>query len=226
MAHKDFSAESAENYEQKCLCVLAVDTSGSMYGDPIYELNKGLKGFHEDVKNDKTTADRLEFAIVSFDSQVKNILAPSLVDNFKMPRLQASGTTRLVDGVREAIAIVDARKAWYKSTGQPYFRPWIVLITDGAPNPDQDVHGLSQEIQKGADSKNFFFYGLGVKDADMNMLQQISTQQMPPGKLEGLKFTDFFGWLSASMAIVSSSIEGDTKDLPNPAAWMEGFDIS
>ncbi len=30
MNSKDFSAEVAENYEQKCLCVLVLDTSGSM----------------------------------------------------------------------------------------------------------------------------------------------------------------------------------------------------
>ena len=30
MAKNDFSAESAENFEQKCLCVLVLDVSGSM----------------------------------------------------------------------------------------------------------------------------------------------------------------------------------------------------
>ena len=30
MATNNFSAEFAENYEQKCLCVLVLDVSGSM----------------------------------------------------------------------------------------------------------------------------------------------------------------------------------------------------
>ena len=33
MAKNDFSSEVAENYEQKCLCVLVLDVSGSM-GSP------------------------------------------------------------------------------------------------------------------------------------------------------------------------------------------------
>ena len=45
MAKNDFSAEAAENYEQKCLCVLVLDVSGSMSGEPIQELNKGLQDF-------------------------------------------------------------------------------------------------------------------------------------------------------------------------------------
>jgi len=42
-----------------------IDTSGSMSGDPINELNKGLQEFHQEIQNDDTTAQRLEVAIVT-----------------------------------------------------------------------------------------------------------------------------------------------------------------
>lgn len=35
-------AEFAENPEQRCPCLLLLDTSGSMGGRPIAELNEGL----------------------------------------------------------------------------------------------------------------------------------------------------------------------------------------
>lgn len=225
MAHNGFSAESPENYEQKCLCVLVLDTSGSMAGNPINELNAGLKEFYEDVKKDKTTADRLEFAIVTFNSTVTTELDPSLVENFTMPILRTSGSTKLVDGVREAIQTAEARKAWYKQTGQPYYRPWIILISDGAPDRDQDVPGLASEVHQGTDSKKYFFFAVGVQGADMSMLAKISSPQMQPALLQGLKFTEFFKWLSASMSIVTSSQDGDKPDLPSAADWMKGFTI-
>ena len=53
MAKNDFSAESAENFEQKCLCVLVLDVSGSMRGEPIAELNKGLQDFYNEIKEDE-----------------------------------------------------------------------------------------------------------------------------------------------------------------------------
>ena len=31
--------------------------------------------------------------------------------------------------------MVEDRKAFYKNTGQPYYRPWIIFVTDGEPNP-------------------------------------------------------------------------------------------
>jgi uncharacterized protein YegL len=225
MAQNDFSAKSPENYEQKCLCVLALDISGSMSGTPIRQLNQGLQDFYNEVKNDKTTADRLEFSIVTFHSEVENVLDPSLVDNFTMPSLEASGSTKLVDGVREAISTAEARKSWYKETGQPYYRPWIILISDGAPDSDQDVNGLSKEIQIGTENKSFFFFAVGVEGADMDVLSQISSSQMPPAPLEGLKFTEFFKWLSDSMTMVTSSQDGEQIDLPSPADWMQGFTI-
>ena len=51
MAKNDFSSEVAENYEQKCLCVLVLDVSGSMGGSPIQELNNGLQDFYNEISN-------------------------------------------------------------------------------------------------------------------------------------------------------------------------------
>jgi hypothetical protein len=41
----DESVEFAVNPEPRCACVLLLDTSGSMLGDPINALNEGLKVF-------------------------------------------------------------------------------------------------------------------------------------------------------------------------------------
>jgi uncharacterized protein YegL len=36
-----------------------------------------------------------------------------------------------VDGMRLAMQKIEERKQWYRTTGQSYFRPFLVLITDG-----------------------------------------------------------------------------------------------
>ncbi len=225
MAYNDFSAESPINYEQKSVCCFVVDVSGSMSGQPINELNIGLQEFHDQISKDSTTANRLEVAIVEFSDRVVTLQTPALVDNFTMPTLSTKGTTAMVDGVREAIRLVEDRKAWYKQTGQPYLRPWIILITDGAPDGGQDVNGLTQEIHSAVNNKKFVFYAVGVQGADMGLLTKISSPDMPPALLQGLKFAEFFKWVSASMSTVASSKDGDKISLPNPAAWMTGFKI-
>lgn len=221
----DFNPEFPENYDQKCLLVLLVDVSGSMSGAPIDELNRGLREFYSDIQNDSMTANRLEVAIVEFSSTVATLVAPSSVSNFSVPQLTVKGSTKMVDGMKEAIAVLDARKAWYKSTGQPFYRPWIVLITDGAPDAGQDINWMKHEIQTRMDAKSFFFYALGVESADMQMLTSISHPSTPPAKLAGLRFSEFFRWLSASMSMITNSKEGEKTALPSPSDWMTGFQV-
>jgi uncharacterized protein YegL len=225
MISQDFKTESPENYEQKCCCVLVLDISLSMTGGPISELNEGLKSFYRDIQTDSTTSNRLEVSIVTFNDTVITLVQPSLVSKFTLPMLVASGGTKLVDGVAEGIRITRARKTWYKQTGQPYYRPWIILMTDADPDNTQDLTGLGTEIKQAMANKDFFFLAIGVQGADMGKLKAIADPSMPPMKLQGLKFSEFFRWLSASMTTVTNSKDGSKINLPNPAEWMVGFTI-
>ena len=229
MAKNDFSAEVASNYEQKCLCVLVLDVSGSMSGPPMTELNNGLQSFYKEIEDDSTTSQRLEVSLITFNELPKTVQEPALVENFKMPTLVAGGTTAMVDAVKEAIAKVAARKAWYKETSQLYYRPWIILMTDGAPDDGQDVDGLSNIIKSDMDAKKYVFLPIGVEGADMSVLDRITgsinNNKMGPMMLKGTKFGEFFKWLSASMGTVVESEEGKTVSLPNPGGWMDSFTI-
>ena len=225
LAKFDFSAEAAENYEQKCLCVLVLDTSGSMLGEPIKELNKGLQDFYEEIYNDETTSQRLELAIITFDSKSTLIQEPALIENIAIPELKASGSTVMVTAVRDAIRLVNERKNWYKATGQKYYRPWIILMTDGEPDGDQDVKGLASLIKDDTLTKRYVFLPIGVKGANMSILKSIQGT-IPPMMLEGTKFSAFFKWLSASMGTVVKSEAGVKVDLSAGAdEWMKNWKI-
>lgn len=225
MANNDFSAEAAENYEQKCLCVLVLDVSGSMIGKPIQELNKGLQDFYQEIDKDNTTRQRLEVSLITFSHIVNTVQEPALVENFTMPTLSASGSTAMVTAVNHAIDKVAARKQWYKDTNQAYYRPWIILMTDGEPDSDQDVAGLAQRIKLDVAAKKYAFLPIGVEGAKMSILKQIESG-IPAMKLQGTKFSSFFKWLSASMGTVVSAEEGQTVDLSNGSTdWMESFSI-
>jgi hypothetical protein len=42
----------AENPEPRCPCLLLLDTSGSMAGEAIAELNAGIKSFYNELQGD------------------------------------------------------------------------------------------------------------------------------------------------------------------------------
>jgi uncharacterized protein YegL len=218
----DFSdlPQAEGNISEVCLCVFVVDVSGSMNGEPIRQLNSGLQQFHTDIDNDDNTSAKLEVALVEFGSGVNVLQEPAFVYDFKMPTLTVHGTTPLVDGVREAINIVASRKSAWKNSGTPYLRPWIVLITDGAPDSDQDVDGLAAQIKAAGQSKDFMFMSIGVQGANMEMLKKISMTDYPPLALQGLKFSEFFKWLSASMGKIANS-NGGSITMDPVAAWAQ-----
>lgn len=210
-----------ENFEQKCLCVLVLDTSYSMDDGSIDELNAGLKRFQDELLKDKTTRDRLEVAIVTFDSDVKTIQQPALLTDFSMPTLECNGSTCMIDGISEAIDIVENRKQYYKSHGIPYYRPWIVMMTDGYPDSDQDVDGMSSRIKDAHQHKEFVFMGVGVGDSiSEDVLKQLAQSDFPPMKMQAVKFCEFFTWLSNSMSGVSNSTGTDVT-IHNPTEWLD-----
>lgn len=253
----NFSTESAENYEQKCLCVLVLDTSGSMNeivdhtgtrstgrtvqsDGKVYniveggvskldKLNEGLFSFFEEILEDDTTEQRLEIAIITFNDNVQVIQEPALPDNVAIQPLEAKGETALVEAVYNAIDLVNARKAWYKQTNQPYYRPWIILMTDGEPNQGGRIDELADRIQNDTENKRYVFLPIGVDNANMAILQQIqgtmNGKVVPAMKLNGTKFSSFFKWLSASIVTVVNSEEGKTVNLSNGNDWMENFTI-
>jgi uncharacterized protein YegL len=205
--------EFAENPEPRCPCVLLLDTSGSMSGMKIAELNNGLRTFAEELRSDTMAAKRVEVAIVGF-GPVQTIQHFITADAFIPPTLVATGDTPMGAAIIEAINLVAERKSTYKSKGIGYYRPWLFLITDGEPT--DDVTAASAAIREGEASRSFMFFAVGVEGADINRLAQISIRQ--PLKLKGLSFKELFVWLSNSLGSVSRSQLGESVPLINPTA--------
>ncbi len=214
----DNSAEFADNPEPRCPCVLVLDTSQSMAGEPITALSRGLHVFREELLAMPLASKRVEVGVISFGAEVRVVQDFVTVDRFQPPALQAEGETPLCTALVRALDLVEKRKECYRANGVPYSRPWLFLITDGMPQGDtlETTRQAAQRLRAAEASGKVAFFAVGVAGANMKLLARISVR--PPLKLEGLRFRDLFAWLSASTACAATTT-GDQQVAFPPTDW-------
>jgi uncharacterized protein YegL len=92
-----------------------------------------------------------------------------------------------------------------------------MLITDGAPT--DDISSAIEAIRMGEATGALNFFPIGIQNADMQVLNRLTSGKREALKLDGLKFRELFLWLSASIKSVSQSSPGELVPLPSPMGW-------
>ena len=216
----DFTQLSfAANPEPALPIVLLLDTSGSMSGQPINELNQGLVTFQEELNKDALASMRVEVAIITFNSSVNIVQDFVKVNQFKPPHLSTSGITGTGKAIEVVLNLIEDRKAVYRNSGIDYYRPLVLLITDGSPT--DNWQNAAKMVREFAANKKLKFFAVGVDGADLDILSQIAPTDTPPLMLRELAFTQLFQWLSYSISAVSRSIPGDQVTLPSTISWAK-----
>jgi uncharacterized protein YegL len=208
--------EFVDNPEPRCPCVLVLDTSGSMNGNPILHLKTGLEQYKDELLGDSLARKRVEIALITFGESVETIQHFTTADSLILPALVPRGSTPMGEALLQAVKLVEARKLEYKAAGITYYRPWIFLITDGAPTDQPGIWANAiKELRSGMEKKSYLLFAVGVAGADMKKLAELPALNGPQS-LDGTRFRDLFLWLSQSQKSVSRSKPNDQLALPAP----------
>jgi uncharacterized protein YegL len=213
--------ELVDNPTQRVPICLCLDVSGSMRGEPIKELNKGIRVFFDALNQDEIALYAADVCIVTYGNRGENSVQcisdfSSIESKATLPELTAYGQTPMGEAVNMCLDLLDARKKEYQEKGVDYYQPWLVLMTDGKPYGDKDPTAVSiaqQRTSKMVTDRKLVVFPIGIgADADMSVLAKFSPKNSPL-KLNGLDFCQFFQWLSASVSRTSQSL-GEKVQLP------------
>ena len=199
--------------EPHMACVLLLDTSSSMNGDPINSLNKAIKDFKEQTSLDEFAQKRVDIAIIEFNDKARVVQEFTPLPQLQSVCLTAVGCTAMGEGINLAIDKVKERNRFYHSMGTPCYKPWIFMITDGEPTDDISAarQRIIDEENKGSHG-HLKFWAVGVPGYSEKTLKSLTKRCIA---LNEAKFDGIFNWLSESMVTISVSRVDEDPKLPN-----------
>ncbi len=150
--------------------ILVVDTSGSMRGDKLSNMQAALRTFMAQIPSDQ---ERL--GLVEFNSGVTNVIElDTLAKNRgaltrEIDGLQAVGNTAFLDAVRTAYRRL-------QQTGDPERINAVVAMTDGRENASRTtLQQLVDEVRAGNQKVPVIIFSVAYGgDADMKLLENLA----------------------------------------------------
>ena len=212
---------------------ILADTSGSMRGEKINELNLALREMLTALNNVDDIRGKFQLCVIGFGGDV-NVLQPLAdIDGLQLPELSAAGNTPMgqaFDTVREMIEdrnVVSSRA----------YAPTIVLISDGIPTDCSEEIYHSKEYSKWeplnelhsaerSSKSQRLALGIGA-DADFGMLKEfINNSEIPVIKANDASgITKFFRWVTMSTVARMNSINPNVTSTVAPMFDMDEEDI-
>ena len=199
-------------------CVLLLDTSRSMRGAPLRALEQGLAAYRAHLASDPDARLIVETCVITFSDEAKVLHPFSGVDDLPAIQLAAGGWTSLGAALDLGLQQVEERKDLYRAEGVDYYRPFLVVITDGAPT---DLKGarfqeMADKLQAAARDRKVIPLLFGTGNADFERLKALAGPHGHVAGIDGARFGEFFQWLSKSVSGLAASRPGETVAFVDP----------
>lgn len=194
-----------------------LDTSGSMFGEPIQALNNALSGMINNLRSDAQALDSLWISIITFDREVKELVPLTELVHFQLPEIHCpqSGPTHTGQGLEMLYHKVTAGIRKSSDTQKGDWRPLLFLFTDGKPSDLQLYREMIPKIK----SLNFGAIVACAAGhlADDTLLKELTATVVHLATADSSTLKQFFKWVSDTIEQGNKSQgTGEQVALPPP----------
>ncbi|MBQ3635673.1 MAG: VWA domain-containing protein [Bacteroidales bacterium] len=197
---------------------LLLDTSGSMFGEPIEAVKTGVQLLISTLRSDPYALETAYISIITFDSSAQQVVPLTEISAFQQPNVNASGCTALGEALSLLAKRVDAEIVKTTADVKGDWKPIVFIMTDGEPTDDLDK-GIRDFKQKKFGVVVACAAGRGAK---VETLKKITENVVQLDTADSGTISAFFKWVSASVSTGSQKVEdahGDVttmSELPPP----------
>lgn len=182
---------------------LLLDTSGSMFGEPIQAVNNGVDVLVSTLRSDPYALETAYLSIITFNSSAQQVIPLTELSNFQKPSIDAGGCTALGEALSLLAQKVDAEVTKTTAEVKGDWKPLVFIMTDGEP---------TDNLNKGLAEFKKRKFGMVVacaagQDANTDTLKKITECVVQLDTADSATIKSFFKWVSASVSTGSQKVE-------------------
>lgn len=219
--------------------LIAVDTSGSVEGEALRNINENLNNFRQIVCQDPVAARCVDVCVLSFDDEVRVLQDWCPIQDMRRFELASGGFTNLNGAVLTGIQKIRERSRVYREQGIVERKPYLIVMTDGfdtvTGSVDEATRRAGERIVGG--KLKLWFLGFGPYDRDTAAkLCHANGDWCFEVRNGDFNFNDFFDFAANSVKAMSVSAPGERvvvntvvgtpasnvrmRQLPDPVEWL------
>lgn len=209
------------------------DTSGSMRGEKINELNLALRETLNALNAADDIRGKFQLSVITFGGEVKVLQPLADIDGLVLTELSAEGNTPMGQAFEMVCEMIEDRNV----VSSRSYTPTIVLISDGLPTDcTEEMYQRKNyfdwepllALHNGERSSKCQRMALGIgEDADVDMLKSfIDNPEIPVIKTKDASgITKFFRWVTMSTVARMTSVNPNEISVVAPMFDIDGEDI-
>lgn len=182
---------------------LLLDTSGSMYGEPIEAVKNGVQVLVSTLRSDPYALETAYLSIITFNSSAQQVTPLTELSAFQQPIIDAGGCTALGEALALLANKVDTEIVKTTAEVKGDWKPLVFIMTDGEPTDD---------LNKGLAEFKKRKFGMVVacaagQGANTDILKKITECVVQLDTADSATIKSFFKWVSASVSTGSQKVE-------------------